>query len=148
MALKGVIKPDPIPVNKYELLVIGLPAFTATSVSAIEEVVDSVILPDRTTMSGGNTQPVEFTIMTPSHHTVEYLALELWYSEGQDPQTSTYKKSAVLLLKSGTGAIIRSYALTGVWLCKRKLPELSMENEGDMAQVEWTLKADSIRSLG
>ena len=36
MPLKGLIDPDHIPVNKYELAVIGLPTIQFTSISGME----------------------------------------------------------------------------------------------------------------
>lgn len=147
MSIKAVLQPDHIPVNKYKLAVAALLPITVVSQSGLEEELDTVELPDRTFATGGNTKPVEFTIMTPMHHTLEHLALEAWYREGQDPVSSTYKKLVTLTMFSGTGSILRVYAINGMFLSKRKLPELSMDNAGEIALVEWTCKADSVSSI-
>ena len=144
MGIKGTINPDHIPSNKYQLIVVGLPPILFTAISGIEEEIDVVDLPDRTRASGGNTQPVEFTAMQPMHHTVEYLVMEAWFEENKDPISITAKKLATLVHQSGRGTTIRSYTITGLWPSKRKLPDLDFENEGEMAQVEWTLQADSL----
>lgn len=144
MSIKGVLKPDHIPLNKYSLAVVALIPITITSISGIEEEIDNVDLPDRTKATGGNPKAISFTIMTPLHHTVENIALELWYGEAKDPVSSTYKKPATLTVSSGTGGIVRTYAITGMFLSKRKLPEFSMDNEGEIALVEWECQADSI----
>lgn len=144
MPLKATLKPDHIPVNKYTLSIVGIIPLTFTSISGLEEEIDTVELPDRTKATGGNTKPVEITLNAPLHHTAENVALEAWYREAQDPVTSTYKKVATLTLQSGTGAIRRTFTLLGCWLSKRKTPDLEMENEGDMAVVEWTMQIDQV----
>lgn len=144
MSLKASLKPDHIPVNKYTLSIVGILPLTFTSISGLEEEIDTVELPDRTKATGGNTKPVEITLMQPLHHTAEYLAMEAWFLEAQDPVTSTYKKVATLTLQSGTGAIRRTYTLLGCWVSKRKTPDLEMENEGELAAVEWTMQIDQV----
>lgn len=147
MPIKGEVQADPILVNKYKLLVAGLPPILFTSISGLEEEIDVVDLPDRTVSSGGNTQPVEFTAMQPAHHSVEVLLMEAWYNENKDPISATAKKAATLVLLSGTGSKIRAYTLTGMWPCKRKTPDLDYSDEGTMAQLEWTFKVDSMIAL-
>lgn len=142
--LKGRVKADHIPVNKFTLFVAGVPPIEFIQVSGIEEELQAVDLPDRTTASGGHTAPVEFTAMTMLHHTIEQVALELWFKEGQDPVSPLYKKVGTLLHKSLTGNILRTFTVTGLFISKRKLPDLDMANEGEAAMVEWTFKADNI----
>jgi hypothetical protein len=144
MPLKATLKPDHIPVNKYEFAVVGLVPLTFTGISGIEEELDTTELPDRTRASGGNTKPGEFTARAPLHHTAEHTALEVWYNEGKDPVSSTYKKPVTLTMKSLTDGITRSYTLMGVFITGRGLPELEMSNEGEIAVVEWTFSYDSI----
>lgn len=144
MGMKGKILPDHLPLNKYKLLVIGLPPLTTTMVSGIEEEMDVVTLPDRTQASGGNTKPGEFTIKLPMHHLVEQAAMEAWFKESQDPVTATYKKPGTLVYESNSGTTLKSYTLVGLFPSKRKLPDAEMSNEGEMAEVEWTLKYDDI----
>lgn len=144
MPLKATIKPDPIPVNKFALAVVGIVPILFSKVSGIEEEIDVISLPDRTRHPGGNTQPFEFTGMCPLHHTAEHTALEVWYNEGKDPVSSTAKKPVTLTMTSGTGGIVRTYSLLGVWISKRKLPDLDMDNEDEGAFVEWTFQVDQM----
>ena len=50
--MKGIIKPDHIPVNNFDLLVAGLIDLTAVEVSGIEDTLQTIDLPDRTRASG------------------------------------------------------------------------------------------------
>lgn len=142
--MKGAIKEDHIPVNKYELLVIGLPALTVTAVSGIEDELEKTQLPDRTMASGGNRGPGDWNMMIPMHHVAEQAAMESWFLEGQDPVAPTYKKVATLVHKSNSGAILRTYSITGLFPYKRTLPDLEMENEGEMAVVQWDMSHDDL----
>lgn len=144
MAAKGTIKPDHIAVNKYQLLVLGMPPITAINVSGIEEELETTDLPDRTRASGGNTKAVSFTFKVPAHHKVEQAALELWFQESQDPVLPTYKKVATFYAESGTGNVVMAFTLTEMFLTKRSLPEFAMDNEGEMAAVEWSASADDV----
>ena len=144
MGIKATLKADHIPVNKYTLFLVGTIPITFTKVAGIEYEVDGVDLPDRTKASGGNTQAIEFSAEMPMHHIAELTAMEIWFEEAQDPVSSTYKKAASLIMQSGSGATIKTYSILGLWVCKRKLPDLDFEDEGAMAVVEWTFYADSI----
>lgn len=143
--MKGAIQPGHIPLNKYQLLFIGIPLLTATKVTGIDEELNVVELPDRTKASGGNTNPVETTISIPLHHSVEIAALEAWFLEGQDPVLPTYKKAGSLLMQSGSlVGPTRTYNLIGVFITKRKLPDVEMKDDGNMAEAEYTLSIDQI----
>lgn len=142
--MKGDIQPDHMPVNNYELSIIGLPNLTPTEVSGLEEELNTTDLPDRTRASGGQKPPTEFTIMIPLHHEVEMAAMEVWYAEGQDPVSPTYKKVGTITHKSISGTNLRSYTLVGAFVMKRVLPDLEKENEGEMAAAEWTISVDDI----
>ena|SRR5688572_8543558 len=144
MPLKASLQKDHIPTNKFSMFVLGMPNFAFVYVSGLEEEIDMVDLPDRTRASGGNTQPIEFTVRHPLHHTLEHAALEVWFNENKDPISLTAKKIATLTMLSGSGATSRTYTLLGVWPSKRKLPDLEFENEGEMALTEWTFQADSM----
>lgn len=147
MGIKQVLKADHIPVNKYTLIIAGMPIITFTKLSGLEYGIDVVDLPDRTRASGGNAQASEFTAEQPLHHIAEVAAMEIWFEENQDPISSTAKKAGTLVLTSGTGATIKTYSFTGVWPSKRKTPDLDFENAGDMAVLEWTFQVDSIFPL-
>lgn len=143
--MKGSIRPNHIPVNKYELIFIGLPKLTPTEVSGLEEELNVVDMPDRTKASGGRTNPSEMTIMIPMHHTVEIFAMEAWWIECQDPVSPTYKKNGALLMESvGLLGPTRTYTLTGSFLTKRKLPDLEMANDGELACAEFTISVDQM----
>jgi hypothetical protein len=144
MGIKQVLQADHIPVNKYTLIIAGMPNITFTKVAGLEYGIDIVDLPDRTRASGGNAQATEFTAEQPLHHTPEVSAMEAWFEENQDPISSTAKKAGTLVMTSGTGANLKTYSLTGVWPSKRKTPDLDFENAGDMAILEWSFQVDSI----
>ena len=142
--MKGAIQADHIPINKYELLVLGMPSLTPTEVSGIEDELQTTELPDRTRASGGNRGPTEFTMMLPMHHLLEQAAMEVWYRESQDPVLPTYKKVGTLIHKSNSGETLRTYSLLKAFPTKRVLPDLEMENEGEIALVEWTISVDDL----
>jgi hypothetical protein len=146
--MKGVIKPDHMAVSKYELLVAGMIPITATEIKGISDELQTVELPDQTVASGGNRKSTEFTMKIPMHHTVEVDAMEVWYRSAQDPVLPTYKLAATLIYKSISGNTLRTYAIIGLFPSKRTLPDAEMKNAGDMATVEWTMKADDIMPLG
>jgi uncharacterized membrane-anchored protein len=145
--MKGAIKADHIPLNKYKLIVLGLPPLTPTEISGIEDTLQTVTLPDRTMATGGNREATECTMYIPMHHTLERLACEAWYREAQEPVLPSYKKAATLVMQSNTGTIVATYTLVGVFISKRVLPDLEMESNGEMAQVEYTLTIDDIIPL-
>jgi len=145
--MKGEIQPDHIPLNKYEFLVIGLIPLTAVEVSGIEDELETTQLPDRTVASGGNRGPTEFELTIPMHHQTERAAMEVWFRESQDPVLPTYKKPCTLLHKSISGATTCSYTLVGVFPKKRALPDLDKANEGELANVVWTMSADDVFPL-
>jgi len=142
--VKGVLAPDHIPKNKYQLLIRGLPPITFTAVAGLEEELEAVDLPDRTKASGGNTKPIEFTARMPTHHVTERIAMETWFRECQDPVLPSYKKIGTLVKQSISSLATVSYMLHGLFLTKRGTQDLEMENEGELDEIEWTLSADQI----
>lgn len=145
--MKGAINQDHIPVNKYQLIILGLPPLTPTEISGMEDELQTTDLPDRTRASGGNRGPTEFTMMIPMHHTVERLACEAWYQEGQEPVVPSYKKAGTLIMKSLSGQNAVTHSLVGAFISKRTLPDLEMENDGEMAVVEYTVSVDDVLPL-
>lgn len=143
--MKGIIQPDHIPVNKFTLIVAGLAVqITPTEISGAEEAIDTTVLPDRTEATGGEAQPSEVTVMVPAHHTAQIAAMEVWFAEGKNPVSPTYKKSAVLVMPSLTGENFRFRSWIGVHISARKDPDLELANEGEMAAIEYTLKINQI----
>ena len=147
MAMKGAIKPDPILINKFDLLVIGMVSLTGVEISGLEDELVVIELPDRTVASGGFRKATEFSIKIPMHHEVEMLAMELWYRESQDPILPTYKKPCTLVHKSHTSNKSKNYTLIGVFPKKRTLPDLEMANDGELATVEWLMSVDDVFPL-
>lgn len=142
--MKGAIQPNHMSTNKYQLLVLGLPPLTPTEVSGIEDELETTTLPDRTVASGGNRGASEMEISLPMHHLVEQAAMEVWFKESQDPVLPSYKKVATLIHKSISGAVLKTYSLIAVFPKKRSLPDLEMQNEGELAVVKWTLSIDDV----
>lgn len=142
--MKGAIQSDHMPTNKYLLQIVGLVAITATEISGIEDELEVTELPDRTMASGGNRKAGEFTMKVPLHHVAEQAALEIWFRESQDPVVPTYQKPCTLTHQSLSGNASRNFSLVGVFPKKRKLPDLEMKNEGELAQVEWTMSYNDI----
>lgn len=145
--MKGSILPNHIGKNKYKLLVLGLPPLTVVSHTNIEEELDTVELPDRTVASGGETKPTEFDIVLPEHHTVEQAAMEQWFVESQSPVLPTYKKTATLIKFGLAGNVGSTKQLVGVFPKKRSIDEGEMANEGEQANVTWTLNIDKVIPL-
>lgn len=147
MVLKGSVLPKHIPVNNYELLVEGLPPLLFTEVSGADRETEKVDMPDRTVASGGNEKASEVTCMMFEHHAVELQALQAWRQEGQDPVTTTYKKTCTLIKRNISGEVATTQTWIGAWPTNRKDPDLEMANEGDPAMVEWTLSVDKIEDV-
>lgn len=144
--MKGSILPNHIPVNKYSLLVLGLPTqLTPITVSGLEEELETVDLPDRTKASGGNTKSQEFTIAIPAHHHLEVSAMESWFRQGQDPVSFLYKKAGNLTMKPIGPGPGRVRQLAGMFVTKRKEADLELANEGEMAVIEYTISVDEVR---
>lgn len=139
--MEGVLLPDHIALNNYELIVTGMPKFTFTAISGIDEELETVDLPDRTPASGGHRKPVEFTAKQPMHHVPEVKALELWYKSAQEPVLPIYQKTGMMVMYSISALGLKMYMLTHLFPCGMKLPDTSMDNEGELAEIEWKFKA-------
>lgn len=143
--MKGDILPSHLAVNKYKLIFTGLPELHPTTIGSLEEEIDSVDLPDRTSASGGESRPVEFDITIPAHHHLEIAAMEAWYQQGQEPVDPAYLKLGTLVIESHvTGQIPRTQTLMDTWCFKRATPELDQDNEGEMAVYTYSLKTNRI----
>lgn len=145
--LQGTVQSGHIPVNNYELIIVGLPPIVFTKLSGFEVENEAVDLPDRTKASGGNRKPIEFTGMTFEHHTAERAALEFWFQEGKDPVSPTYKKVGTLIKRDIHGRVASTNSMLGLWITKKKTPDLDHANEGEPALVEWTFSADNVQPI-
>lgn len=144
MSLKNKIQPNHIPLNKFDLIVVGGPVLTPVSISGIEEELEVVDLPDRTVASGGNTKAIEFDMGLPMHHIVEQAFMESWFVDAQN-QLPGHRKSGSLIHKAVSPiALGRTYTLIDLMPSKRALPDLEMVNEGEVAVVVWTMKGNQI----
>jgi len=142
--MKGMILPDHIPVNNYELIVVGgPPILTFVTFDGIPEELETVDLPDRTVASGGNTKSFETAATHPTHHAVENAYLEAWFLAAQNGVPG-YKRAATLLKKSVSGLVTKSYNLIGMFPSMRETADQEMENEGDLDVTAWTFKGDRI----
>jgi hypothetical protein len=144
MPIKGVFLPDHLQVNKYLLKIGGLPDLTPTKISGIEEELDNPDLPDRTTHTGGRSKPFEFEMELPMHHKTECAAMHAWWVECTDPVSIFHKKMGTLMIFSQSGATTSSWLLEGMIAVKRKLPDLDLDNDGEMAVIAYTIKGDII----
>lgn len=150
--MKGVIDADHIPLNKYILSVEGLPDLTFTTLSGVEEELNVAELPDRTVRTGGRTNTVEFSCMLPLHHEAEQRAMETWFAqaqgEGREGKVDlAYRKPALLRLISISGNYEAQFNLEGLFPSKRALPDFDMNDDGDMAAVEWTFRASVFNKI-
>lgn len=139
--LKGIIGKDPIASNKYTFLVDGVP-MVVTNVSAIEEEIPTVTLPDGTTASSGRTEATEFTVDVPNHHETEIDFFNLWWVSGQEPVLPTAYKSVIIEMRSSQGEIVRTINVFGAWLSARESAELTMEDGETMTVTRFTVKVD------
>lgn len=146
MVMKGTVQPNHIPVNNYELIIIGLPKMLFTEISGLEQELETVDMPDRTVASGGNIKATEFTAKSFEHHLVETAAMELWRREAVDPVSPTYKKLATLVKRNIGGNVATTRTMIGIFISKRKDADLDLANEGEPAMIEWTFKVDKIES--
>ena len=147
MTIKGVFLPDHIQVNKFQLSVPGLPPLTPISIGELESELDKVELPDRTTASGGREKAGEFELVIPAHHTLEIAAMELWVVEGLDPISPLYKKIATLFGFSQSTLGQKSWMIGGAWASKRALPAWELDNDGEMANITYTISYDEVIPL-
>lgn len=143
MPIKSVLLPDHVQVNKYQLLIVGMPPMTLTAISGIEEELDVTELPDRTTASGGRTKPVSFDITQPAHHIIERLAMETWWEMVKNG-LPLYKRVGTLLQFSQSNLQQVGYMLMGLYPTKRALPDLELDNDGDLSTLVWTMNADEV----
>lgn len=113
-------------------------------ISGLELEIQAVDLPDRTKATGGQILPQEWTAKTMMHHDIERAALEAWMQEARDPVTTTYKKTGSLAHKNLSGVNNGVWQIGGIWISKRKLPDLEKANDGEPAMIEWTFNSDSV----
>lgn len=142
--MKGAIAGNHIPQNSFVLSFAGLPDLTVIKMDGLEQEIDMVELPDRTAAPGGQTKVTKFKFSIPAHHDTEVNAMENWFRECKDPVSATAKKIGTLSQKNIQGDVQRSWSLPGCFPTKRAGDDLDMENEGDMASVEWEMSCDDV----
>lgn len=144
MGIKGILLPNHVQVNKYDFRVIGLLPLIITAISGLEEELDTTDLPDRTKATGGRTKAVEFDITIPAHELISQKSLEVWFEECKDPVLPTHKKIATLTMFNQGNIPLVTFTLTGVFPMKRALPDLELDNDGEMSEHVWSMSADEI----
>ena len=147
MPLKGTISVDHFPKNLFSLRIPGLsgPDLTIISVGSLEVELETVNLPDRVVVSGGNTRSGETDVVTPGHHLSEQDVWEKWWRDSSiQPVAVDYIKTAVLTESSNSGIALRSWIIDGCFPKKRSLSEKDMENEGEDSRVTWTLAFSNV----
>ena len=144
MAIKGVFLPAHGQINKFRFSVPGLPAFTPVSITGIEKEIETTELPDKTIATGGRQLPLEFELALAAHHDLEIAAMDVWQDECEDPVDPLHKKVATLDLLGQSGRVVRSYMLPGCFPPKLALPDFELDNEGEMAQHSYTMRADEL----
>lgn len=142
MAVKGKIQPNHIPQNSFKLVVAGLPDITFVMIGSIARELETSIMPDRTTVSGGNLKHVEFDAEFPAHHTLERKAFDAWLLESQ-LGAPTYKKTGILQMYRLSGGIGAAWTLTGLYVSKIDTTSLDAKNEGEQVNIKVSLKADA-----
>lgn len=141
MPLKGVIQKDVIAGNKYQLLV-GTTELLVTSIGGFEEVLVTTDLPDGTRASAGRTEPFEFDISIPYHHTEDVDFMNLWFRGAQDPVRPDCYRTISMISQSGTGEIVRTATIFGAFPTTRSNPERALDNS-DMTVITFTISGDS-----
>lgn len=151
MSLKGKIEPDHIPRNLPHFHIIGdNKEIVVLNVSEIEETIQNVMLPDRTQASGGQSEPVSFTIQIPAHHDSDVEYMNKWFEDSRRPDVpgrSGYKKQVRLDHKRLSDGRGRSLRLEGVFPTGRNIDEKDMDNEGEMMRITYTISADEVKSI-
>lgn len=145
--IKGVIQADHVQLNKYQLLVAGLPPILFTEISGIEEELQTTVTPDQVPQTGGRVGPIEFDVTIAMHHNLDRAAMELWYREGFDPVSPFHKKLGTLIGFSQSRLNQPAWSIHTLFPFKRGLPDWAIENEGEMAGVTWGMKASEIFPL-
>lgn len=140
---RGEIQPDQVNLNNFQLMVIGLPPITFTSVGDLEQELKTMILPDGQAASAGISDPFEFDAEMPMHHVVELAAMEIWWIECNDPVMPTAYKPGTMIYKSASGNLQLILMLERLFLKKRKYPAGESRSE-DMAKVTWTISCDNM----
>jgi hypothetical protein len=145
--IKGIILPDHVQINKFSLSVPGLIPLTFLTISGLEEELDNTDLPDRTNRSGGRKKPIEWEATHPLHHVAERLALETWYEMNVDPVVPGGVQAVTLRLFSQSRLIMPSFLLMDTWPFKRAIPDLDLDNDGEIAASTWGFKSSEIIPL-
>lgn len=145
--MKGRIKPDHIKVNEFELRIAGVLTLFPIEVTGIEKENPSIDLPDNTTAAGGNPKPIEFVVKVAAHHKDEVVYWNQWAEAAVGVQGPLYKRPVVYTMRSGTNKNLLIANLEGVWVTKTKLPDGEMKNDGEIAIIEYTCKADDVNFI-
>jgi hypothetical protein len=148
--MRSVILENHIPKSHFALIVTGVNADKAINFiefSGFEEKLDTVMLPDRTRVTGQRSQPLEVKARIPAHHKDEIAALDAWLLRAKSKNTTGYKKTATLSFTSISDSLV-SYSMNGMFPTGRATDDMMLENEADMATIEYTFSIDTASVQG
>ena len=144
MGIKNVLLENRIPQNKFRNVIQpSVGEITFISVGDLEEELDFVDLPDRTSRTGGRTKQIEFEVVQPMHHDIEVAAMEAWYTECKDPVSPDHLKIWTYTRIDLGDNPRRVTVLDNCSVMKKVESESDLDNDGDMATITWTIKADA-----
>lgn len=144
MGMKGDIEPDHILDNRSKLTVAGVFEFTPIETGELSDEIKAVDLPDDTRGTGGRKKATQLTFKVPAHHEKLVAALRSWFAEGVGIVSPGYKKVVTLTVESGTGERVLVRNLFGCWLSKQVVMATSMQGDGQMMTIEFTMEIDEV----
>ena len=146
--MKGIFNNDHMPMNKFELRIDGFPIISFTEVTGLESEIDTVEMPDKTVVSGGRSQPGEFTAKLMLHDDFPLIRLNGWHEACKDPVDPNYKKNGIMFYDSISGNNFAAFEILGMFPKKISAPDANMGNEGESQQFEITFAYDEIVQAG
>lgn len=153
MPLQGKIGEFHHPRNLFKLVINSVfpppPGdLTIIRMSGLKTERETVQMPDRTIVAGGQVKPFTFTIVIPTHHTLEMAFWTAWFKQCEEPVDRFYKKDGTLLMPplgpnpTLRGGTVRAYSLTGLHPNIDELSDFDMKNEGEMSELTITMNCD------
>lgn len=143
MAIKNTLQENHIQMNKFMAQIApGVGQILFTNIGEIEEELDMVDLPDRTSRSGGRKKQIEFEVTQPAHHETEVAAMEAWFADCQDPVAPDHLKVMTIVKFDQQDAPRRTLTLNNCTCFKKAESEMDLDNDGEMSTIVWTIKAD------
>lgn len=146
--VKGSLNEDAFLSHKFVFSVAGLVPLYVLECSELEKEIGTVDLPDATTVPTGIEKPGEITVTTPTHHTAEQAAWQIWMQEAADPVLPSVKKSVTIELLSLSSEVTRAWVLVGAYPYKMTVDGVKKNgSESDLHTTKYMLKYDSLTTL-